>query len=117
MVDFLMATIGVTFTLFATLWLIGRIWRFAQPLGALTWRVGKAVALSVCLYASIVLAVAACAAVIGVLTLQDGHLGYLADPGTLFWYVWHKRAGLKVQILFVSIIIYLLLTVRRVGQH
>ncbi len=63
---------------------------------------------SILLYLAILLVVAVCAALIGLMTLQDGHLNYLAHPDTLLWYVWFKRAGLKVQILFVSALLYFL---------
>lgn len=63
---------------------------------------------SILLYVAILLVVAVCAALIGLMTLQDGHLNYLAHPDTLLWYVWFKRAGLKVQILFVSGMLYFL---------
>jgi len=48
------------------------------------------------------------AAVIGCLTLSNGDVAYLLDPQKLFDFVFNVRAGLKVNIMFVTFLLFFL---------
>ncbi len=61
---------------------------------------------AVLLYCAILAVVALIAAFIGCLLLHDGRTVYLLDPEKLLWYAWTKRSGLKVQIFFVTMILW-----------
>lgn len=61
---------------------------------------------AVLLYCAIFAVVALVAAFIGCLLLHDGRTVYLLDPEKLLWYAWTKRSGLKVQIFFVTMILW-----------
>ena len=61
------------------------------------------------LYGIILTAVTAVAAVAGCLFLSNGQLAYLVDPDKLLWFVWSQRSGLKVQIFFVTTILWWML--------
>lgn len=65
---------------------------------------------AVLLYCAILALVAATAAIVGCLVLHDGRTAYLLDPDKLLWFVWSKRSGLKVQIFFVTTVLWWMMT-------
>ena len=50
--------------------------------------------------------VTAAAAVIGCLTLSNGDPAFLIDPQKLFDFVFNTRAGLKVNIVFITFLLF-----------
>lgn len=60
----------------------------------------------VLLFTGLLALVTAAAAVIGCLFLSNGDIAYLADPEKLFHFIYAVRAGLKVNIVFVTFLLF-----------
>lgn len=61
---------------------------------------------AVLLFTGLLALVTAAAAVIGCLFLSNGDIAYLTDPEKLFHFVYAVRAGLKVNIVFVTFLLF-----------
>lgn len=60
------------------------------------------------LFTAILLVVTCVAAIVGCLFLSNGQLAYLVQPTELIEFVWVTRAGLKVTVFFVAVMIFLM---------
>ena len=63
----------------------------------------------VILYAAILSVVTVVAAAIGCLFLQGGDIQFFVHPDAMLQFLWAKRAGLKVTILFVATLVFFML--------
>ena len=64
----------------------------------------KAVVLFLCLLVVVTVG----AAIVGCLFLSNGDVAYLIQPHALFEFLWVTRAGLKVTIVFVTVLTFLM---------
>ena len=63
----------------------------------------------VILYVALIVVVTLAAAAVGCLFLQGGDLRFFVHPDAMLNFLWAKRAGLKVTILFVATLIFFML--------